>query len=77
MQGVQCFSGGGGGGGGLNQFFFFVIAIFDLVHNVEAILHLAWLLTAFGNMTDAHETEKISRSCLQLTKAIYSLHIVH
>ena len=30
--------GGGGGGGGGLIYFFFAVAIFDLVHNVEAIL---------------------------------------
>ena len=57
----------------------FVVAICDLVHDVETIFHLSYLLTASGfffeNMSDARETancsftgithisEKISRCC--------------
>ena len=41
-------------------FFCFVVAIFDLVHHVEAIFHLPCLLTAcgnlFSNMSDARKT---------------------
>ena len=60
-------------------FFCFVVAIFDLVHIVQAIFLLPDLLTAsgnlFSNMSNAHETaicsfidiihisEKISRCC--------------
>ena len=40
--------------------FFVVFAIFDLVHNVDAIFHLRYLLKASENlscnMSDAHET---------------------
>ena len=85
-QGIQCRMVFGG------QFFFeffkiifwgFVDAIFDLVHDVEPIFHLPYVLTTSGNfclnMSDAHETaicsftgishisEKISRCCWQLT----------
>ena len=31
-------------------FLFFVVAIFDLVHDVETIFHLPYLLTASGNL---------------------------
>ena len=31
-------------------FFCFVVAIFDLVHDVETIFHLSYLLTASGNL---------------------------
>ena len=70
----------------------FVVAIFDLVHDVEAIRGLCKLLTASGNLflnlSDAcktaicsftgitHIPETISRCCLQLRKLKYSLHIV-
>ena len=30
--------------------FCFVVAIFDLVHDVETIFHLSYLLTASGNL---------------------------
>ena len=59
--------------------FCFVVAICDLVQDVETIFHLSYLLTASGNlflnMSDARETancsftgithisEKISRCC--------------
>ena len=34
----------------LKYFFFFVVAIYDLVHDVEAIFHFPKLLTASGNL---------------------------
>ena len=41
-------------------FFCFVVAICDLVHDVETIFHISFVLTASGNlfckMTDARET---------------------
>ena len=44
----------------LKLFFCFVVAMSDLVHDVEAIFHLPYLLTAYGNlfsnMSDARET---------------------
>ena len=66
------------------DFFKFIFAllldtcIFDLVHYVDAIFHLPWLLTAYGNiflnLSDARETANcsytgithilISRCCL-------------
>ena len=39
--------------------FLFVVAIFDLMHDVEAILHLPLLLTVSGNMSDACETANL------------------
>ena len=32
------------------SFFCFVVAICDLVHDVETIFHLSYLLTASGNL---------------------------
>ena len=59
--------------------FCFVVAICDLVHDVDTLFHLSYVLTASGNlfrnMSDARETancsfmgithisEKISRFC--------------
>ena len=44
--------------------FCFVVAIFDLVHAVETIFHLSYVLTASGNlfcnMSHARETENCS-----------------
>ena len=31
-------------------FFYFVVAICDLVHDVESIFHLSYVLTASGNL---------------------------
>ena len=46
------------------NYFWFVVALFDLVHDVEAIDSLYLLLTPsgnlFGNMTDASETANCS-----------------
>ena len=45
-------------------FSFFFIVLFDLVHNVEAIHDLFYLLTAAGNsfwyISDVHETANCS-----------------
>ena len=43
----------------------FVVAIFDLVHDVETIFHLSYVLTASGNLFTGitHISEKISRCC--------------
>ena len=30
--------------------FYFVVAIYDLVHDVETIFHLSYVLTASGNL---------------------------
>ena len=65
----------------------------DIVHDVETLFHLSYVLTASGNlfcnMSNARETancsftgithisEKISRCCLHLRKAVKSLHSVH
>ena len=35
----------------LKEMFCFVVAIFDKVHDVEAIFHLPYLLTASGNLS--------------------------
>ena len=35
--------------------FYFVVAICDLVHDVETIFHLSYMLTASGDMSDARE----------------------
>ena len=47
----------------LRFFFCFVVSIWDLVHNVETIFHLSYLLTASGNlfcnMSDACETANL------------------
>ena len=44
--------------------FCFVVAICDLVHDVETILHFSYMLTASGNlfwnMSDARETANCS-----------------
>ena len=52
------------------QSFCFVVAIFHQVHNVEAIFHLPWLLTASGNlfrdMSDARETATTKRTKIVL-----------
>ena len=40
----------GGGGGIFEIIFCFVVAICDLVHDVETIFHLPYVLTASGNL---------------------------
>ena len=44
-----------------------VVAICDLVHAVETIFHLSYVLTASGNLCSftgiTHFSEKISRCC--------------
>ena len=73
--------------------FCFVVAICDLVHDVETIFHLSYVLAVsenlFWNMSDARETancsftgithisENISRCCSHLRKAIRTLHSMH
>ena len=54
----------------LDYFFCFVVAIFDLVHDVEAMVNPRWLLTAYAHETVicsftgiTHISEKISRCC--------------
>ena len=43
----------------------FVVAIFDLVHDVETIVHLSYVLTASGNLFTGitHISKKISSCC--------------
>ena len=35
----------------LDYYFCFVVAICDLVHDVETIFHLSYLLTAYGSLS--------------------------
>ena len=55
--------------------FCFAVAICDLVHDVDAIHGLCWLLTASGNICSFTGTTRISEKNFQMLLAVKEVEI--